>query len=59
MKVCGEFNDNNIYYKIEFNLYTTLFSTSNQQQNTIHNGITTTTTTRRRIKNKNKDCSTT
>ena len=32
MKVCGEFNDNNIYYKIEFNLYTTFFSTSNQQQ---------------------------
>jgi hypothetical protein len=48
-----------IYYKIEFNLYTTFFSTSNQQQTQGRNGITTTTTTRRRIKNENKDCSTT
>jgi hypothetical protein len=53
MKVCGEFNDNNIYYKIEFNLYTTFFTTSNQQQNIRYNGITTTTS---RIKNENKDC---
>ena len=57
MKICGEFNDNNIYYKIEFILYTTFFSTLNQQQNTIHNEITATTTTTCRIKNENKDCS--
>ena len=43
-----------IYYKIEFNLYTTFFTTSNQQQNIRYNGITTTTS---RIKNENKDCS--